>query len=201
VDTDTGMLIATIGAGGISVIALIVSIWAGVSSRRNAVAAEDSAVSARESADASRDSARSAAAVAQAEVSRDHRAHMPPRTGRFVGRDGELYYEFTLDQPYEIRARATGHAGAVVNDLTPARRTADGVWFFNVGHLDQDRLVEPFDTLTVRFWPPERRTGEPEPWTCPCGLPQQVGDGSAAHWQWSDIGIPRDRGPVHTETP
>jgi hypothetical protein len=69
----------------------------------------------------------------------------------------------------------------------------------NISYWDGDRLHDPYDTLTVKFWPPERRTGEPQPWACPCGLPQEVGDGSEAHWQWSNIHIPQERGSVSTE--
>jgi hypothetical protein len=152
----------------ISIIAFGVSIWAAVS----------------------------AAKVARAEVGRDHKDNGPRQNGRFVTRGGLLFYEFTLDQPYEVRARVTGHGGAVANDQLPARSSADGTYRVSISSWEGQRLVEHYDTLTISFWPPERRTGEPEPWTCPCGRPVQVGDASIAHWQWTGIGVPQQRRAV-----
>jgi hypothetical protein len=192
---STGLDVAAIV---ISVAALGLSFWSAWSNRRSAGAAEDSAVSARQSADASRASSESAAKVAAAELRRDHRANEPQRNGRFVTRDGNLRYEFQLDKPYDIRARLSGHGGAVVNDVFPMQRSADGTWILQIGSWDRMPREEPWDTLTIRFWPSRPAAGAPDPWSCPCGLEEHEGDGPG-HWQWSDIGIPQDRARVADE--
>jgi hypothetical protein len=113
-----------------------------------------------------------------------------------VTRDGLLlYYEFTLDRPYEIRAREYGYGGTVVNDITPGQRTADGVWLLQIGHWEADRLAQPYDTLSGQVLATGAPDGRARAVAALCGQPQQVDDGPR-HWQWTNIGIPRERSSV-----
>lgn len=133
--------------------------------------------------------------VADAEVGRDHLMYEPQRTGQFVNEGGMLFYEFRLPRRYALAARTSGLGGAVHNDLQLGQRSIDGTWRLPIDTWHRQRTAPQWDSVTVRFWPPEPATGQPEPWVCPCGRDPAPTADRPGHWQW-DFGLPQNADQV-----
>lgn len=187
--TDRWAVWIALGAGIVSLFAIVVAVWNARSDSRAAKAAERAEKHAETSADVARASLAEAKRVADAEVDRDHNFYEPALNGVFVEEGGLLFYEFSLTRDYDMRGRATGRGEAVVSDRDFAMRTADRTWRTMIDAWAGHTTASGWDTLTIKFWPPAPQTGKPVPWTCQCGRENVSGDGPG-HWQWT-IGVPQ----------
>jgi hypothetical protein len=187
----------------VSLAAIGISVWTAVINGRAATAAEGSEIAAHRAADAAKDSAESAAAVARAEVSRDHNHLEPLLNGRF-GFDKNtvsphlktLVYRFRLDRRYDVRASLMNQTAGSMEAVVVAPERVDGEWRVIVEEWSKggDRKQSAWSLLAIEFWPPAPMYGRARPWSCACGRAGLAGEG-VAHWEW-EVPVKPPRPPV-----